>query len=66
MIAKRKFSWVWMQHMGATIAHLTDLPHIVMSTRKHLLHARTWNIKATVACLANEINCNNTESRAIY
>ena len=33
MIAKRKFSWVWMQHMGATIAHFRLSPHCYVHTQ---------------------------------
>ena len=33
MIAKRKFSQVWMQHMGATIAHFRLSPHCYVHTQ---------------------------------
>jgi hypothetical protein len=55
-----------MQHMGAAIAHFTDFLHIVMSTRKCLPRARMWNIKVRIACLANRINCKNTQKVKQY
>ena len=65
-IAKRKTSRARMQHTGAKIAHFTDFLHMLMSTRKYLLYARMWNIKALVARLAKGIHCKNTGSQAIY
>jgi hypothetical protein len=66
VIAKRKFSRVRMQCMGATIAHFTDFCHIVMSTSRYLLYARTWNTKSTVACLAKGIHCKKTQEGKQY
>ena len=65
-IAKRKISRARMQHTGAKIAHFTDFLHMVMSTRRYILYARMWNIKANVARLAKGIHCKNTGSQAIY
>jgi len=52
-------------HGSKDIAHFTYFLHILMSTRKYLLYARMWNIKAKVACLAKRIDCKNTGSQEI-
>jgi hypothetical protein len=55
LLAENESSSYWMQNIGIKVAHFTYTLHLAISTCTRPLQTNMWNMKLTVACLANAI-----------
>jgi hypothetical protein len=55
LLAENESSSEWMQNTVLKIAHFTYTLYLAISTFTRPLQTTMWNMKLTVACLANAI-----------